>query len=88
MQVALESGSAGQGAFRFGGNTLQDLEQRVVATVVGVVAVGVASEDLVDLQHQQGFQRVRDILGGARVGQSSGQVGQDTEGYVEFANGE
>ena len=67
---------------------MEDLEQRVVAAAVGVVAVGVAGEELVDLLHQQGLQRVFDVLGGARVGQASGEVGQDAEGHVEFADGE
>jgi hypothetical protein len=31
---------------------------------------------------------VLDVLGGACVGQASGQVGQHPEGYVEFADGE
>jgi len=44
-----------------------------------------ASRDELD---EQGFERVLDELGGTRVGETSGEVGEDASADVELSNGE
>jgi hypothetical protein len=54
-----------------------------VAQGLGVIAVGIASQDLVDLLDQEGLGRVGDELLGAGVGETLGEIGQEAELLVE-----
>ena len=85
---ACQGRAGGQGPLGVGGDVGQDLEEGVVAQVVGVVGVGVAGEELVDLLGEQGLHGVVDELGGARVGQACGEIGEDAEGPFEGADGQ
>ena len=80
--------AAGQGLLGVGADVGEDLEEGVVAQVVGVVVVGVAGQDRVDLLGEEGFGGVVDELGGAGVGESRGQVGDDAQGAFQGADGE
>src|SRR5262249_12154475 len=62
-----QRGGRGQRLVGGGGLLGQDLEQGVLAQRVGVVAIGVAGQDLVDLLRQDALGAVADELGGARV---------------------
>jgi len=66
----------------------EDLEEGVVAEVVGVVVVGVAGEQGVDLLGKEGLDGVVDVLGGARVGELSGEVSDDAQGPLQGPHGE
>ena len=85
---ARQGGGAGQGLLGVRGHVGQDLKERIVAEGLGVVAVGVAGQDLVDLLGEQGLGGVMDELGGARVGKSLGQIGDDPEGLLQGADGQ
>src|SRR5262245_8772012 len=50
------------------GRPLEDVEEGIVARVVGVVAVGVAGEELVDELNEQRLQGVADEARGPGVG--------------------
>ncbi|HTU88811.1 MAG TPA: hypothetical protein VMF69_01830 [Gemmataceae bacterium] len=50
----------------------------VIAELLGVIAVGVAGEDLVNGLGEQGFGGVFDVFGGAGIGESLSEVGDDT----------
>ena len=65
-----------------------DLEEGIASAVVGVVAIGVAGQDLVDLLGQELFLGVGDELLSAGIGQTSGQVGEIAELAVEVAQGQ
>ena len=83
-----QRGRAGQGPLGVRRDVGQDLEQRVVAQGLGVVAVGIAGQELIDLLGEEGLGRVMNELGGAWVGESLGQVGDDPQGLLEGADGE
>ena len=88
MQEAVEGGRGGQGTLVVGGAAGEDADEGVVAGAVGVVAVGVAGEELVDLLDEQGLEGVLDEERGAGVGQALGEIGQDAEPDIELADGE
>lgn len=67
---------------------MKDLEQSVVAGVVGVVATGVAGEELIDELDQQRLQGVADVARRTGIGEAPGQIGQDAKTNVEGANDE
>jgi hypothetical protein len=56
--------------------------------VGGVVAVGIAGEDLIDRLGEEGLGGVLDVLGGAGVGEPAGQLGNDTQGLLQGADGQ
>jgi hypothetical protein len=64
------------------------LKEGVLAEVVGIVAVGVAGQVLIDLLDEQALGGVLDEQGRARVGKSLGQAGQDAQGTIQGANGQ
>jgi hypothetical protein len=66
----------------------EDLEEGVVAQVVVVVVVGVAGEQGVDLLGQEGLDGVADEERGPWVGESLGEVGDETPGAFQGADGE
>jgi hypothetical protein len=84
----MERRAAGQAAFLVGGDADQGLEQGIVAEGLGVVAVGLAGENLVDLLGQEGFAAGGDEFLGAGIGKALGDVGQDAEFMVEQADGQ
>lgn len=77
--MAVESGPAGQAPLLVGRHVGQRLEQRIVSQGLGVVAVGIAREDLIDLLSQDGFLRVGDELLCPWIGQALGQVSDQAE---------
>jgi hypothetical protein len=83
-----QGGRAGQGVVGVGGDVGQDLEERVVAQVLGVVAVGVTGQDLVDGLGEEGLGGVRDVPGGAGVRQAPGQLRDDAQGLLQRPHGE
>jgi hypothetical protein len=85
----LEAGqgrAGGQGLLGVGADVGQDLEQGIVAQGLGVVAVGLTGQELVDLLGEQRLGCMVDELGGAWVGQPLGQVGQEAEGLLQGAH--
>jgi len=66
----------------------EDLEEGVDAQLVGVVVVGVAGEQGVDLLSEERFDGVTDEFGGAWVRQLRGEVGDDAERAFQGADGE
>ena len=79
--------AAGQRLLAVGGDVGQDLEQGIAAEFVGVVTVGVAGQQLVDLLGQETLGRVADEQRVAWVGQAGGQIGQDAQGAIQGADG-
>ena len=76
----LEAGQgrgAGQRLLGIRGDIGQDLEQGVLTEVVRVVEVRVARQNLVNLLDEEGLGGMVGELGGARVGEACGQVGND-----------
>jgi hypothetical protein len=55
---------------------------------LGIVAIGIAGEDLVELLGQQGFAAVGDEFVDAGIGPSLSDVGQDAELSVEQSQGQ
>ena len=64
------------------------MEEGVGAQRLGVIGIGVASEELIDLLGEQGLGRVGDVLAGARVGQEGGQASEHAQAAVEGADSE
>jgi len=79
---------AGQRLLGVGGDVGQDLEQGVLAEVLGVIKIRVAGQDLVDRLGEEGFGGMVDELGRARVGEAGGQVGDDAQRALEGADGQ
>jgi len=87
----LEAGqrrTAGQGVVRLRRHVRQDLEQRIHPQPLGVVAVRIAGEDLVDLLRQEGFGGMVDVLRRAGIGQPLGECGNDPQGLFHGADRE
>jgi hypothetical protein len=80
--------TAGQGVVRSRRDVGDDLKERVVAERLGIVKVGTARQDLIDLPGEESFDRVLDVLGGAGSGESLGQIGDDPQGFFQGADGE
>src|SRR5262249_14683914 len=76
------------GVVRLGRNVGQDLKERIVAEVLGVIAVRVASQELVDGLGEQGLGGVLDVLGGAGIRQPLGQVSDDAQRLLQGADSE
>jgi hypothetical protein len=85
---ARQGTARGQGLGGVRADVGEDLEEGVGAQLVGVVVVGVAGEQGVDLLGQQRLDGVTDELGGAWVGQLRGEVGDDAERAFQGADGE
>ena len=83
-----QGGGAGQRLLGVRGHVGQDLKEGIVAQGLGVVAVGVTGQELIDLLSEQGLDGVMDELGGAGVGESLGQVGDDPQRLLQGADGE
>jgi hypothetical protein len=88
VQEAVERRGRGQGPVGVGGQALEELEEGIVAGVVGVVAIGIASEELVDELNEQRLQGVVDVQGRTGIGQTARQVRDDTKGHVELTDDE
>jgi hypothetical protein len=74
-----EGGTAGEWLLRVRSASHQGLEEGIVPEPLRIVAVGIPSEDLIDLLGEERFGRVAGELGGTRVGSALGQVGQQAE---------
>jgi hypothetical protein len=85
---ARQGRAAGQGVRQVRSDVAEDLEQRVGAELLGIVAVRVAGQALVDGLRKQRLGGMRDELGGARVWQTLGQVSDDAQGLLQGADGE
>ena len=85
---ACQGRAAGQGVVGIGADVGEDLEEGVVAELLGVIAVGVAGEDLIDGLGEDDLGGVFDVLGGSGVGEPLGEVGDDAEGFFEGSYGE
>jgi hypothetical protein len=88
VEETVERRGGGQRPVGVGHQPQQDLEESVGAGVLGVVAVGVSGQELIDELNEQGLQRVLNVARRARVGQAGGQVGENAEGNVELSHGE
>jgi hypothetical protein len=83
MMEAVHGRAAGQQPLVIGRDIHQRLEQRILADDLGVVAIGIAGEDLIDLLRQQRFAAVGNHLRGARVGKALSERGSDSQFLVE-----
>src|SRR5262249_28610046 len=83
-----QSRAAGQGPVGVGGDVGQHLEEGVTAQGGGVVAVGVAGQQLVDQLGEQGHGGVGAVLDRARVGEGFGQAGEYAQAAVQGADGQ
>ena len=70
MVKAIQGRAARQGPVVVRRHADQSLEQGIVAQHLGVVAIGIAGEDLIDILRENGFAGVAHQLLGARVGKS------------------
>ncbi len=80
---AIEGGTAGQGLVVVGRDADQSLEQRIVTQRLGVVAIGIASEDLVDVLGEQALTRMADERLGTGIGQPLGDAGEHAQFPIE-----
>ena len=85
---AVEGRAAGQRLPLARRHPHQGLEQRVVAQGLGVVAVGIAGQDLIDVLGEQGLARVGHELLGPGVGQAPGDLAQHAQFPVEQPQGQ
>jgi hypothetical protein len=88
VEEACQGASGSQGSVGVGALVGEDLEERVVSEVVGIVVVGVSGEQGVDLLGEEGLGGMVDEVGGSWVGKPGGQIGDDAEGSFEGADGE
>jgi hypothetical protein len=70
MMEAVHGRAAGQRPLTIGRDIHQRLEQRILADDLGVVAIGIAGEDLIDFLREQRFAAVGDELLGAGIGKA------------------
>lgn len=85
---ACHGGATGEWPVRVGGNVGKGLEKGIVTEALGIVTIGVVSQDLIDLLGQQGLAGVDDELLRSRIGQTVCQLGEDAEFLIQRANGE
>jgi hypothetical protein len=64
------------------------LEQRIVPQLLSVVAIGLTGQDLIDFLGEQSFACVGDEFLRPQIGQSLGKGAQDTQLFVEQAQGQ
>jgi hypothetical protein len=62
------------------------VKKRILAKGLGVIAIGVAGQDLVHLLGEQRFTGMHDEVLSPRIGQPLGQHRQNAELLVEFAH--
>jgi hypothetical protein len=83
IREACQGRTGGQGLLGVGGDVGEDWQEGIVACELGVVAVGTAGEDLVDLLGQEGAFGVVDELGGTGIGQAGREVVEDAQGAFQ-----
>jgi predicted RecB family endonuclease len=75
MMEAVQGRAAGQEPLVIGRDIHQRLEQRILADDLGVVAIGIAGEDLINLLREERFAAVGHQLLGAGIGKAWGNRG-------------
>jgi hypothetical protein len=82
---ARQGRAAGQRVIGIGAEVGEGLEHGIAARVVGVVSIGIASEELVDVLGEQFLGRVSDKGLVARIGQALRQISEKAEAFLEGA---
>src|SRR5207245_2612181 len=88
MVKTVQGRAAGQLVFAVGRDIHQGLEQRIVPQRLGVIAIGITSEDLVDSLGENGLARMGHERLRPRIRQSCGNGTDDSQFLVEPAQGQ